>query len=65
MPSFEKVVAKVITPSEHVGAWLVTSAMVGLLLLQIVAPHVGCCTVSPDQSSGVALTALSTLASGI
>ena len=49
---------------DHVGAWLVTSAMIALLLLQAVASRVSCC-IPGEPNSGALLTALSTLASGI
>lgn len=64
-PSPDKAAVKSAARRDHAGAWFITSAMVGLLLLQAVATRIGCCAVLAEQGSNLFLTALSTLASGI
>ncbi len=60
-----KAAIKAAVRRDHAGVWLITSAMVGLLLLQAVAPSVSCCTVPAGHNGGSFLSAFSSLAIGI
>lgn len=65
IPRPDKTAIKTALRRDHVGVWLITSAMVGLLLLQAVAPSVSCCTVQVGHQASAFLIALSSLAAGI
>ena len=64
-PRQDRVINSLRKRRDCVGAWLITSAAVGLLLLQAAAPKTNCCLVAASNTGETLLSLFSELAKGI